>query len=169
MQRLGEASSVCHSERSVAESNFRGSKPEGGASESARQSRSGIYLRLLITLRNIKNISLCMEGLCYREVDPYGATRLGFACSLRSTRETSTPLRSAQDDTLKIGGVFNALKTGGSYCYGCELKLPSSLQSTSVAENGGLADKTFYQKVFWLLFFKKVTASYALNYNLSVR
>ena len=38
-----------------------------------------------------------------------------------------------------------------------------------MAESNGLGDKTFYQKVFWLLFFKKVTASpvpYVLNTNL---
>ena len=62
---------------------------------------------------------------------------------------------SAQDDTLKIGGVFNALKTSGSYCYGYALKLPSSLQSSSVAESNGLGDKTFYQKSFCATFFKK--------------
>ena len=146
---------MCHSERSVAESNFRGSKPEGGASESARRSRSGIYLRFSITLRNTKNISLCVEGFCYREVDPCGATRLGFACSLRSTRETSTPLRFAQDDTLKIGGVFNALKTSGSYCFGYKLKLPSGLQSASGAESNGLGNKTFFQKSFLRSFFTK--------------
>ena len=67
-------------------------------------------------------------------------------------------------------GVFNALKTSGSYCFGYALKLPSSLQSSSVAESNGLINKTFYQKVFWLLFFKKVTASPVLsplNTNLS--
>ena len=80
------------------------------------------------------------------------ATGMFAPITNRERRRHTSPRRRG-------GGVFNALKTSGSYCYGYALKLPSSLQSSSVAESGGLANKTFYQKVFWLLFFKKVTAS----------
>ena len=68
-----------------------------------------------------------------------------FAPTLNRGGEADQPRRRG-------GGVFNALKTGGSYCYGCELKLPNSLQTTSVAESNGLSNKTFYQKVFAELF-----------------
>ena len=65
-----------------------------------------------------------------------------------------------------------AVKTSGSYCFGYKLKLPSGLQSSSVAESNGSANKTFYQKVFVELFSKSSRLPRPpspLNYNLAER
>ena len=79
-------STVCHSERRaklVVELS-----PSEERGESARRSRSGIWLK----------ISVACRGECYIDTKatqtschiPSSLSLLGFACSLRSTRKTST-------------------------------------------------------------------------------
>ena len=77
---------VCHSERSAKHVVELSPSEERG--ESARRSRSGIWLK----------ISVACRGECYIDTKatqtschiPSSLSLLGFACSLRSTRKTST-------------------------------------------------------------------------------
>ena len=96
---------MCHSERSVAESNFRGSKPEGGASESARNERNLLMVfDTPLESNESFNSYLQLEGV----VRAVGRSLRCYAprfciVSLHSTQQN---FDFAQDDTVQVNATY---------------------------------------------------------------